>query len=81
MGSRSPALVRQVYDTGQPLLGIESRAESPKYPGELRDFEGSLYPLTTADGRRIGVGVIVADMTEYKRAKAAVAESGVLEPV
>jgi PAS domain S-box-containing protein len=46
-------LIEQVFDSGRPLTGIEASAESPLYPGEVRQFEAGLYPLSTADGRRV----------------------------
>jgi PAS domain S-box-containing protein len=61
-------LLRQVLERGEPLLNIEANGESPLYPGEVRHFQGSMYPLVTSDGRRLGVGVIILDVTEGRRA-------------
>jgi PAS domain S-box-containing protein len=60
-------LINTVYESGKPLLGIPGEAESPMYPGEVRRFEAGLYPLNGADGRKIGVGVILSDVTDHRR--------------
>ena len=66
--------LQRVMTTGQPLLNIELNAESPKQPGVERHWMLSYFPLTASDGTVLGVGGVVVEITERKRAEAALRE-------
>jgi PAS domain S-box-containing protein len=59
----------QVLRTGQPLVGVEIRGATPAAPGHVRDWLASYYPVRIADGESIGVGTVVVEITERKRAE------------
>ncbi len=61
---------RSVLRTGEPLVDQESTSdEDLGAPGPRRCFRGSFYPVRTPDGRVLGVGVLVEDITERRRAE------------
>ncbi|MBV9850940.1 MAG: SpoIIE family protein phosphatase [Armatimonadetes bacterium] len=55
---------------GEAVLDQDLSGESPAYPGEIRHFLVSYYPVPTM-GEATGVGVVVRDITERKRAELA----------
>jgi PAS domain S-box-containing protein len=58
---------KRVLETGEPLIGHEMQAEVPSSPGEARHWRVSYYPVRMND-RIIGIGVVVVDVTDLKRA-------------
>ncbi|NOJ95455.1 PAS domain S-box protein [Corallococcus coralloides] len=61
---------RYVLRTGEPLVDQESTSdEDLGAPGPRRWFRGNLYPVRTPDGRVLGVGVLIEDITERRRAE------------
>jgi two-component system, cell cycle sensor histidine kinase and response regulator CckA len=68
-------VLRQVLDKGQPALNLEISGETPDRPAELRHWIVSYFPLRGEIDRPIGVGAVVVEVTEHKRAEAALRES------
>jgi PAS domain S-box-containing protein len=66
--------LRRVVASGEPLVGSEVTGETPRAPGVPRTFRRSHYPVRGADGRVIGVVSVVEEITEMRRAAAAVRE-------
>ncbi|MGD0079922.1 MAG: PAS domain-containing protein [Methanoregula sp.] len=64
-----------VLETGQPVAGIERQGPSPDRPGVIRHWLSNLYPVRTGDGTIIGIGIIVVEITELKKAEEALKES------
>src|SRR5207302_4992032 len=58
-------LHRRVLDTGEPVLDFE--IDSPSTSRLGGHWLSSYYPVRSADGVVIGVGVVVVDITEQKR--------------
>ncbi len=73
----APALaaMRQVLDTGEPLLGLEFVGETRARPGERRHFVEHWYPVRDASGAVVAAGVVVQDVTDRHRAEAALREA------
>jgi PAS domain S-box-containing protein len=65
--------IRQVRDTGEPLLQHELSGEAAGTPG--RHWLGSVYPVRTAGGPVLGVGAVVVDITERKQSEQQLSES------
>lgn len=63
-------LFRKVFETGEPILGIELTGATKKMPGVLRTWVEDYYPLCTPGGEVIAVGAIVREVTEQKRLEA-----------
>ena len=61
---------RYVLRTGEPLVDQESTSDVDLgIKGPRRCFRGNFYPVRTPDGRVLGVGVLVEDITERRRAE------------
>jgi PAS domain S-box-containing protein len=67
-------LHRQVLQTGEPLVNVELCGEKPTAPLEQGYWLASYYPVQTRDGRLLGIGVVVIDVTEHRRADEAHAQ-------
>jgi PAS domain S-box-containing protein len=66
--------LRRVAETGEPLRG-EATATTPAHPAEPRTWLIDYYPVVTVEGRAVGLGAVVLDITERKRAEARLRES------
>ncbi len=60
------SLFQQVVETGLPLLDHETSRETN---GQFHSWSENWYPVTSADGRLIGVGCTAVETTEKKRAE------------
>ncbi len=60
-------LFRRVMETRQPIVNLDVSGETPKSPGEHRDWLASYYPVVAQDGSVLGVGLVVLEITERKR--------------
>ena len=61
---------RHVIGTGEPLADLEVHGETPARPGDSRTWLEGLYPVHGGDGEVLGMGAIVLDISERKRAEA-----------
>ena len=68
-------LLFRVLHTGEPVIDMELGGETPGDPGKLHHWLVSFYPVRLRGGEILGVGVLVADVTERKRAEEALRES------
>ncbi len=59
-------LYREVFDTGEPHLGMEIHASLPSAPYDVRDFISDLYPVFV-DGKVRFVGTCVREVTDLTR--------------
>lgn len=62
-------LARSVLETGVPVIGREMTAGTPGHPDRPRHWRASYYPVIGPDGERIGVGAVVEETTERRRAE------------
>jgi PAS domain S-box-containing protein len=74
MGEVVPALAplleplyRRVLETGEPVLDQEISGETPAQPGRVRHWQCSYYPVRTPAGAVVGVGAVIAEITERKQ--------------
>jgi len=56
--------LRQVLQTGEPIIEGEVEAETPAHPGESRRYMHNYYPDKNQDGTVVGVSCVVQDITE-----------------
>jgi PAS domain S-box-containing protein len=75
LADRLEPLFHQVLTTGQPLVNIELEGETGGFLGDRRFWRVSYYPVQDGSGRIEGVGVIVVDLTEARRAEQAIRAS------
>ena len=64
-------LLRRVADGDEPALEIDVSGETPRAPGERRDWVTSYYALPAPDGAVAGIGAVVREVTERKRTERA----------
>jgi len=67
-------VLRQVLATGEPVLNVEVSAERG-LPSDRRHWVESFFPIPGPQGAPEGVGVVVVEITERKRAEAALQAS------
>jgi PAS domain S-box-containing protein len=73
-------LHRRVLETGEPILDLQIEGRTAAAPDETRHWLVSYYPVRKVADEIIGIGVIIADVTERERARnAAEAVSARLE--
>ena len=63
------AQLREVIETGQPILEGVVRAETSAHPGEKRWYQHNYYPIESDDGTVVGVSCSVQDITKRKLAE------------
>ena len=60
--------LRRVVETGQPVAGVEVTGTTPASGEENRHWLVSYYPVQ-ADAGALGIGAVVVDITDRKRAE------------
>jgi PAS domain S-box-containing protein len=75
LADQAEAVFRRVFDTGEAVLNVEFAGETQAQPGVRRVRNESWHPLKNATGETIAINVVVEEITERKRAEAALAES------
>ena len=71
VGELAPVLVplyRRVLATGEPVVHTESTDDAALQMGERRHWLSSYYPVHTPDGEVIGIGAVIMEITDRKRA-------------
>lgn len=63
--------LRPVLETGQAQVNVEVRGTDPSAPDKERFWLSSYYPVDGAFANRLGVGVIVVEITQRKEAEEA----------
>ncbi len=63
-------MLREVIETGEPRLGVEVHSPVPGRPGEVAFWRASYFPVPLPGGKR-GLGVIGVEITDLKKAEAA----------
>ncbi|MEE8493985.1 MAG: PAS domain-containing protein, partial [Nitrospirales bacterium] len=66
--------LQEVMKTGEPLIDGSVEAETPAQPGVVRTLQHSYYPNRSTDGGIVGVSCVVVEITERKRAEAALTQ-------
>ncbi|MCZ0904319.1 PAS domain-containing protein, partial [Microcoleus sp. HI-ES] len=62
-------MLQGILDTGKPILDYEVVGETPKQPGILRYWQASYYPLRDENDLVFGVGALVIEVSDRKRAE------------
>ncbi len=68
-------LLRQVLETGKPLLNLEICGETSAQPGVYRTWNENFYPLKDILGHSVSVSVVVEEITDRKISEAVLKES------
>jgi len=67
---------RHVIETGEPILDLTVEGRTAAEPDEARNWLVSYYPVRDAADTILGVGVVITDVTERERARAAAEAAG-----
>ena len=67
-GTQVASKLREVVATGRPLLDHEIAGETPVQLGVARGWLVSYHPVADAGGTPIGVGIVVVEQTERRKA-------------
>ena len=62
-------LTRKIVETGEPVLDIEIKGETPAHPGVKRYWIESWIPLKDDLGRVTAINIVASEITERKRAE------------
>jgi PAS domain S-box-containing protein len=68
-------IVQTVLRTGQPITGVEVNGQRPDGSNAERIWITSWHPLEARDGGVLGINVVAEEITERKRAEAALVAS------
>ncbi|MEH1817150.1 MAG: PAS domain-containing protein [Nostoc sp.] len=60
---------RQVLTTGEPILDLEISGETPKFPGVIRTWLASYFPIQSEADQPISMGIVVVEISDRKRAE------------
>ncbi|MDZ7992187.1 MAG: PAS domain S-box protein [Nostoc sp. EfeVER01] len=60
---------RQVLTTGEPILDLEVRGETPKFPGVIRTWLASYFPIQSEADEPMSMGIVVVEISDRKRAE------------
>jgi PAS domain S-box-containing protein len=71
LAPRLEPVLRRVFETGEPALNLELTRPTARDPEDVRSFLASYFPVRAPSGEVTGVGGIVLDVTEVKRAQQA----------
>ncbi len=69
LGQQLEPMFREVVETGRAFLDVEVSGETPAAPGVTRHWLASYYPVASPEGETLGVGAVVAEITERKLAE------------
>jgi PAS domain S-box-containing protein len=70
LGEQLEALFRQILDDGVPRQDLVIRGQTLAVPGVDRHWLASYFPVSDADGRRLGVAAHIHEVTEAHSARA-----------
>jgi PAS domain S-box-containing protein len=62
-------MLRDVMARGETILNREFTRPSPRQPGELETYLATFFPVRNASGEIMGVGGVVVEITEVRRAQ------------
>ncbi len=62
-------VARRVLEQREPVIGLEHTSGTPGRPDDVRYWLASYYPVLAPDGEAIGVGSVVEEITDRRRAE------------
>jgi len=75
LAAQAEAMLGQVLASGEPALDLALSGETPDRPGVERHWAGAFYPVRSQEGRLLGVGVMLTEVTEHVLMAQALRES------
>jgi PAS domain S-box-containing protein len=74
LGVEMEEALARVVASGEALVGVLMRGETPREPGRTRRYLANYYPVAVGRGERLGIGLTVVDVTDRAEAAEAVRE-------
>ena len=62
-------ILQEVLASGEPVLNVELSGKTRSQPGIQRHWTASFFPIAGSDGSADGVGALVVEITQRKRAE------------
>ena len=62
-------MARRVLESREPVIGLEMAAGTPNAPDDPRHWLASYYPVLSPEGEALGVGCVVEEITDRRRAE------------
>ncbi|HYF18073.1 MAG TPA: PAS domain-containing sensor histidine kinase [Ramlibacter sp.] len=75
LGEQVFGMIQRIFETGETLRDLEFSGETRREPGVLRHWISGLFPVRDGSGAVVAVGCWVTEITERKRAEAALEAS------
>ncbi|MEH1941537.1 MAG: PAS domain S-box protein [Nostoc sp.] len=69
VASKQEQIFQHVLRTGESILDLEISGETPKFPGVIRTWLASYFPIQSEADRPISIGVVVVEISDRKRAE------------
>ena len=69
LAPKQQEVLRHVLTTGEPILDFEISGETTKLPGVMRTWLASYFPIRSVDAKPVGVGIVVLEISDRKRAE------------
>ncbi|MBH8561577.1 PAS domain-containing protein [Nostoc sp. CENA67] len=69
LAPKQEEVLRHVLTTGEPILDFELSGETAKLPGVIRTWLASYFPICSVDAKPVGVGIVVLEISDRKRAE------------
>ena len=67
LADQAEPLLRQVLETGEPVLNLEISGETIAQPGIYRTWIEDFYPLKDETGRSVGINIVAQEITDRKQ--------------
>lgn len=75
ISSKIEPQLQQVLQTGQPMLNIEINGRTAEKPSREGYWLANYYPVKNARSETVGIGIILAEITQTKKAEASAKEA------
>lgn len=75
LADEAEAALQKIIDSGEPLLGLEIKGETPSQPGVERVWLENWFPFKDKTGEVIGVNIVAEEITEQRKIEAAAQET------
>ncbi|WP_414542779.1 PAS domain S-box protein [Nostoc sp. CCY0012] len=69
LAPKQEQVFQHILTTGEAVLDAEISGETPKLPGVMRTWLASYFPILSATTQLIGVGIVVLEISDRKRAE------------
>ncbi|MEH2127617.1 PAS domain S-box protein [Nostoc sp.] len=69
LARKQEQVFRHVLTTGEAILDLEISGETPKFPGVIRTWLASYFPIQSEADQPISMGIVVVEISDRKRAE------------